>query len=79
MRHPRCHLCRKGTSLSANAVLETLTAVRPIEIEQRPHRHNPARIDVLVAHVVMALDVIEADRAGDARRLVQVALISSIC
>ena len=41
-----------------------------LEIQRRPERHDPARIDVAHADVIVPLDVIHVHRLGDARHLV---------
>ena len=44
--------------------------MRPAQIDQRPNRHNPARVDLLVGHIIVALDVVEVHRLGNAWLLV---------
>jgi len=49
--------------------------MRPIEIERRSNRDNAIRIDLMMGQIIMAFDVVEVDRFGDARLLVKVAQI----
>ena len=46
--------------------------MRAREIELRSERHDAGRVDMLVAHVVVPLDVIEIHRVRDPRHLVEV-------
>ena len=43
------------------------------EVDLRPERHDPGRIDAQVARVIVMLDVEEVDRLGDARQVVELA------
>ena len=47
------------------------SSVGPVQIQYRASRHNARRVQMAVTAVVMGLDVIQADRAGHARHLVQ--------
>src|SRR5512145_1822515 len=47
--------------------------VRPVEINERPARHDPARVHPQMALEVVPLDVLEVDRPCDPRVLVQIA------
>ena len=55
---------------------QTLAAVRALQIELRSQRDDAIRIDVLVAHVVMPLDVIEVHRLANTGRLVEIAHVA---
>lgn len=50
-----------------------LAAVRLIEVLDRSEGDDAVRIDVVMRHVVMPLDVVEVHRFGDAGPLIQVA------
>ena len=42
------------------------------QVQDRAERHDARRIDLGVCHIVMALDVVEIDRLGDTRLLIEV-------
>ena len=46
--------------------------MRPGKIDNWPEWHDPSGINFLVRHVVVMLDVIDADRLGDSGLLVKV-------
>src|SRR3954469_2206714 len=50
--------------------------VRRPEVLLGPLGDDPRRVDLLMGHVVVALDVVEVDRVGDARLLVEVAQVA---
>lgn len=47
-----------------------------VELLVRPDRDDPGRVDIVVRNVIVALDVIEIDRFGDAVDLIQIAQIT---
>ena len=51
---------------------DLVAPVRLREINRRPDRDDPGRINFGVRHVIMTFDVIEINRLGDARSLIQV-------
>src|ERR1700736_1989954 len=57
------------SSLTAPALLAT---VRLCQVDNRSERHDPGGINFLVRHVVVPLDVIDADGLGDSRLLIEV-------
>src|SRR5205823_8927101 len=68
----RIHHCRGSGSLP----LQSFAAVRSCKIDNRSEWHDPSRINFLVRHVIMTLDVIDADGLGDSRLLIQVEQIT---
>src|SRR4051812_6374631 len=46
--------------------------MRRVQIHDGPERHDPARVNLGVRHVIMALDMIEIHRLSDSAMLVQV-------
>ena len=50
--------------------------MRLCQINNRPERHDSGGINFLVGHVVMTLDVIDADRLGDSRVLIEIKQIT---
>src|SRR4029077_5498986 len=50
--------------------------MRSIEVDRRSSGNDPRRIELRLRHVVVTLDVVEDDGAGDAGRLEQIAQIS---
>src|SRR5215475_4839937 len=69
----RGKLYARNAGPAPSAARETLPPVRRPEIEDRAERHDSRRVHAAVAPVVVALDVIEVDRLGDAGVLVEVA------
>jgi len=63
-----CQIYNPRYSNSANL----LAVMRPGKIDNWPERHDPSGINFLVGHVVVTLDVIDADRLGDSGLLVKV-------
>src|SRR4051794_5454081 len=55
--------------------LHGLTPMGQSEIDLGTERHDPGRVDGFVAAVIVALDVIEIDRAADSARLANVARV----
>src|SRR5581483_4113592 len=58
-----------------NRSAEPCAVVRRGEVELRPDRHNAARIHLALAEIIVALDLGEADRLGDAGLLIEVARV----
>src|SRR4051812_20825803 len=58
------------------AALQPLAPVRRPEVELRSLGDDPRRVDLRMRRVVVALDVVEVDRVGDARLLVEVAQVA---
>ena len=54
---------------------EAAAVVRQCEVDQRPDRHDPGRIDTAVAAVIVTLDMVEVHRLGDARHLIEIAQV----
>src|SRR5437763_9916064 len=52
--------------------LQSFAAVRSCKIDNRPERNNPGRINFFMSHVVVPLDVIDADRFVDSRLLIKI-------
>jgi hypothetical protein len=50
--------------------------VRPVKIENWPKRHDPSGVNLFVRHVVVTLDVIDADGIGNSRLLIEVEQIA---
>src|SRR4029077_7510957 len=50
--------------------------MRSIEVDRRSSGNDPRRIELRLRQVVVTLDVVEDDGAGDAGRLKQIAQIS---
>ena len=48
----------------------------PGQVKQGANRNDPCRIDVVVREVIVALDMVEIDRRGDSRLLVEVQKVS---
>src|SRR5215470_18444654 len=69
----RGKLYARNTGPAPSAACETLPPVRRPKIEDRPERNDSRRVHPAVASVVVAFDVIEVDRLGDAGMLVEVA------
>jgi len=46
--------------------------MRSRKIDHGPEWNNPSRINFLVGHVVMTLDMVDADRLGDSRVLIEI-------
>ena len=46
---------------------------RAREVHERTDRNDPGRIDIVVREVIVALDVVEVDRFGDAVDLIEIA------
>ncbi len=66
------HRLTNCVNISANL----LAAVRLREIDNRSERHDSGGINFFVRHVVMALDVIDADGLGDSRLLIEIEQIT---
>jgi hypothetical protein len=56
---------------------ESAAVVRQGEIDQRSDRHDAGRIDVAMAAIIVAFDVIEADSVSESRHLIEIAQIVS--
>ena len=56
---------------------ESAAVVRRGEIDQRSDRHDAGRIDVAMAAIIVAFDVIEADSVSESRHLIEIAQIVS--
>ena len=56
--------------------LHPLASVRSVEVQFRPDRNDPRRVDLVVGDVVVALDVVEVHRLGDAGLLVEIPQIA---
>ena len=67
--------CRSAPSEHDQPVHVPAPFRRRLEIQHRPDRHDPGRVDALVAHVIVPLDVAEIDRRRDARQLVDIARV----
>ena len=63
-----CQIYNPRYSNSANL----LAVMRPGKIDNRPDRHDARRINFLVRHIIMTLDVIDADGLGDSRLLIEI-------
>ncbi len=50
-------------------------AVRRVQIQRGPDRYDARRINLIVRHVIMTLDVIEVDRRRDSVVLIEIAQI----
>ena len=46
------------------------------EVEDRTDGHDASRIDRVVGHIVVTLDVVEVDRLGDAGLLVEIGQVT---
>ena len=46
--------------------------MRTGEVQERPDGHDASRVDVVMRDVIMPFDMVEIDRVGNARHLVQV-------
>ena len=68
-RRERVSTCRKPWKPNFR-LYDFLASVRFREIEQRADGNDAGRINLLVRHVIMTLDVIEVDSVGDAGVLI---------
>ena len=57
--------------------LQSLAPVWPGKIDDRPKRDDASGINFFVRHIIMTLDVIDADRFGDAGLLIQIEQVTS--
>src|SRR5690606_9745834 len=77
-RHPRAtagaYVFTRGAAaagVSARAGGQVSASRWRVEVLHRPDRDDPVRVDRRMAAVIVLLDVVEVDRAGDAGPLVQ--------
>src|ERR1700736_2418196 len=59
-------------STNCAAELNAFPTVRRCQVDNGPERNDPSGINFFVRHVVVPLDVIDADRLGDSGVLIQV-------
>src|SRR4051794_14872364 len=50
--------------LPIQSLRKAFAVVRLRQIKHRPNRNDPGRVNLLVGHIIMTLDVIEVNRLG---------------
>ena len=46
--------------------------MRALQVQQRSQGDDASRVDIIVRHVVVPFDVVEIDRLGHARKLIEI-------
>ena len=69
---PSLVLFLSGPGEGRRRLRETLTAMWPSQVLFGTERHDAGGVDVVVRDVIMALDVVEVDRIGNAVGLIEV-------